>query len=412
MRVVSRVAVGVVVGLTLAGLAPAAHAAGAVSGASWVATPNGVVGVQESIVLKAPKLKGQVVTITLTAPNGASTSGQTVVNDVGFASLAWTPSQAGLWTVTPAGAAASAGTTAIAVAAMPTTSSLMVAGEVGTNVLTTVVVKVSALGGSIAPSGRVTVRDQFARVVTSGDLTPGSMVGESVANLPWTPSANGVALTATFEPSSTAFGSSVSTTEQPVVGQQQQVSIRMPSTMYVGKTASLEAVIGPDVPNGSAAFWLSIANVTSYPMGGSFPVTLTWGQTNGVGSTPWTPTQAGVQTVNVSFSTGNFSISAQDNQVVKVQPAPTADVVTLTAGGVGPWAPGSVGTLKAGTSVALSGASTSGAPVTLSTTGPCTINGDTLTVLSMGSCTVTAASLGNNGSLVASTSDYTIAISK
>jgi len=411
MRVWSRVAVGVVVGLSLAGFAPAAQAAG-VSGANWVATPNGVVGVQELIVLKAPKLKGQVVTINLTAPNGTGTSGQTVVNSVGFASLAWTPSQAGTWTVTPTGAASSAGTTAVAVAAMPTSTSLMVAGEVGAGVLTSVVVSVSAVGGSIAPSGRVTVRDQFAHVVTSGDLTPGSSVGQSVVNLPWTPSANGVALTATFEPSTTAFGGSVSSTEQPVVGPQQQVSIRMPSTMYVGKTAKLEAVIAPDVPNGSAAFTLSIANVTSYPMGGSFPVTLTWGQTNGVGSAPWTPTQAGVQTVNVSFSTGNFSISAQDTQVVKVQPAPTADIVTLTAGGVGPWAPGAVGTLKAGTSVALSGASTSGAPVTLSTTGPCTLNGDTLTVLSVGSCTVTAASLGNNGSLVPATSDYTIAISK
>ncbi len=410
MRVVTGFAVAVLVGLAVTGGAPAAHAAGALTGTTWVATPNGIVGVQESVILKAPKLKGQVATITLTAPDGSATSGQTVVNSVGFANLPWTPNQAGTWTVTAVGSAAPAGATTSVVAAMPTSTHLLVAGEVASGVATTIVAKVRSLGGSIAPSGTVTVRDQNSNVLASGNLTPGTTRGESVANLGWTPSVGGIALTATFAPSTTAFGASTSNTERPSVGAVQNVSIRMPGTMYVGVQANLEAVIATGVPNGSAAFTLSTNGVTTYPMGGSFPVTNEWGTTNGVGSTPWTPTDAGVQTVNVSFSTGNFSISAQDSQVIKVEPAPTADVVTLTPAGSGPWPPGPVGSLPAGSGLQLTAGSTSGAPVVLSTTGPCTINGAVLTVLSAGSCIVTAHSLGNNGSLAPASYDYTVTI--
>ncbi|MBI1350088.1 MAG: hypothetical protein GC156_03105 [Actinomycetales bacterium] len=410
MRSVVRFAVAALAGAVVMGVAPAAHAAGALSGATWVATPNGVVGVQETVVLKAPRLKGQVATLTLTAPDGTSTSGQTVVNSVGFASLPWTPSQAGTWTVTAAGTAAAAGSTTVAVAAMPTSTQLLVAGELASGVATTIVVNVSSLAGSIAPSGTVTVTDQYGHVVASGALTPGSAVGQSVANLLYTPSAAGVVLTATFAPSTGAFSASTSTTQAPAVGSGQTVSIRMPTTLYVGQAAQLDAVTAAGTPDGSAAFSLNIDGFTFYPMGGSFPVNSVWGATNGVGSTMWTPTQTGVQTVNVSFSTGNFAINGRDNQVVNVQPAPTADVPTVVPAGSGAWPPGPVGSLPAGSGLQLSAASTSGSPVTLSTDGPCTINGDTLTVLSAGTCTVTASTLGTNGSLVPSSSNYVITI--
>ena len=77
-----------------------------------------------------------------------------------------------------------------------------------------------------------------------------------------------------------------------------------------------------------------------------------------------------------------------------------------------PWQPGAVGSSPAGLTLALSGASTSGNPVTMSTDGPCQLQGANLTLLSPETCVVTAASLGNGGSLTPSTSAYTVTITK
>ena len=96
--------------------------------------------------------------------------------------------------------------------------------------------------------------------------------------------------------------------------------------------------------------------------------------------------------------------------MINVQPAPTPDSITVTPVESTPWSSGNVGTLTQGNYVEISAASISGNPVTLSTDGPCGNDGTFLTMLGPGTCTITAASLGNGGSLTASSASYTITV--
>ncbi len=56
-------------------------------GPSWVATPNGVVGIQQTVILKAPRLRGEVATFTFTNASAGTNAGQASVNSAGFAYL-------------------------------------------------------------------------------------------------------------------------------------------------------------------------------------------------------------------------------------------------------------------------------------------------------------------------------------
>jgi hypothetical protein len=64
--------------------------------------------------------------------------------------------------------------------------------------------------------------------------------------------------------------------------------------------------------------------------------------------------------------------------------------------------------MVARTAVTVSGASTSGNPVTFAVAGPCAMEGASLTALGAGACTVTATSMGNGGNLKATSANYTI----
>jgi hypothetical protein len=117
-----------------------------------------------------------------------------------------------------------------------------------------------------------------------------------------------------------------------------------------------------------------------------------------------------VQTVGVQYASANFAINGTDTQTINVQPAPTADVITVTPTGAGAWVPGNVGTLQQGNAVELTASSQSGNPVSLATDGPCAINAGVLTVLGPGTCSITASSLGNGGNLTGATQDYTVSV--
>lgn len=400
----ARFAVAALLALALASAGTPVQAA-PLSGKSWVASPNGVVGVQQQVVLRAPSLAGKVATVTFSTPTGATNAGQTSVNGAGFGYLAWTPNQTGSWTITASGGGATVDTSTVTVAPVPTVTGLQVQNEVQQGVSTTIIADVQALAGSIAPSGTVTVRTPGGATIASGSLAPSGVIGESTTTLSFTPGVGTTSMVATFTPANSNFGSSTSNVQNPVTVPPQAVSIRMPGTMYVGVTETLSAVVSPSFLNtlgGSVAFNLSVNGVTSYPMGGSQPLI------NGTGTAPWTPTQAGVQTVNVEYAALNFQFNGTDSQIINVLPAPTSDAITVTPSGGTTWTPGAPASLVAGTAVTLTAAAASGNPVTLSPSGPCAIEGSSLTVLSAGSCTVTATSMGNGGSLKATSSAYTV----
>lgn len=400
-------ALGAAAALGLGSLAAASVSATPITTRTWVASPNGLVGVQQTVIVRAPKSAREVATVTFTNATAGTNAGQAQVNAQGFAYLPWTPNVPGAWTISASVGGSVMGTSTIVVAAMPTETILLSPGEVQENQTTSLVAHVSALGGSITPSGTVTVRNQSNAVVATGTLAPTSSTGVATANIQWTPTPGPVSLTATFNPASPAFGSSVSPTQSPAVGGPQAVSLRMPPVAYVGVPETISAVIQPAFQSplgGSVAFSLNIDGFLFYPMGGSQPIG------NGVGSASWVPTQAGVQTVGVAYASANFAINGSDTQVINVLPAPAADAITVTPTGAGPWVPGNVGTLTAGNTVELTPASQSGNPVTLSNDGPCVVNAGIVTVLGPGTCSITAASLGNGRSLKPAEQTYTVTV--
>ena len=401
------IAVFAALGIALS-LAPSAQAEG-LKGRNWVATPNGVVGVQQTALLKAPRLAGQVATFTFTDPAGVANSGQAIVNPSGFAALPWTPNLSGTWRLSATSGTAAIDDSTFVVAPMPTTTDLLIQGEVQAGVAVTMVAEVSAIGGVIAPSGTVTVRNSTGTVVASGALTPGTSQRSSTVSLGWTPASGGPPLTATYTPDSTAFSASQSLGSNPPVGGPQTISIRAPQRLFEGVPATISSVVSPGSLNrnigGSQAFNLSIDGFVFFVMGGSQPI-----DAQGVSTITWTPTQAGIQTINAQYASANFAINGRDSQVVNVQPAPAPDSITVTPTGAPAWGQGSVGTLTVGSWVEITPSSASGNPVTLATEGPCALEAGILTVLGPGTCTVTASALGNGGKLAPSQANYTLLV--
>jgi hypothetical protein len=377
-----------------------ASAAPVAAGATFIATPNGQVGVQQNVIVKAPRaMRNKVVTITFSNPAIQANAGQTIVNAQGFANIAWTPSIPGSWTVTASGLPAATASTTITVTPMPTTIVLDAANQVGVNIPTTLLAEVSAIGGSIAPSGTVTVRNQTNAIVATGTLTASGQPRTSVATINWTPAAGTTSLVATFNPSTSAFTSSVSVPEVPLLAGQPTIALRFPPTLYVGVPVTLQAVPTNQIPagwGGSGAFQIYRDGILTFASG-SQPLT------DGVVSWVWTPTQTGFQTVEVQFATGNLVFNGTSTQTVNVLPAPGTDAITMN--------PAVPATLPAGTSLALSGAATSGSTVTLAPNGPCVINAGVLTVLSAGTCTITATSVGSGTSgLLGTSATYSVTI--
>lgn len=396
-----------VLGLAVTGLSAPVASSVPLTGTTWVGTPNGLVGVQQTVVLRAPSLAGQVATISFTNSAVGTNAGQAQVNSSGFAYLPWTPNVPGTWTISAGSGGTAVDTASVLVSAMPTVTTLLMPGEVQSNLTTSVVTQVKALAGSIAPSGTIAVQNQFGNTVATGTLQPTSTPGLSSANISWTPAPGSFRFNAVYTPNSSAFTGSTSPGQTPIIGAAQAVSLSLPPVMYVGVPATVSAVINPQfqqAQGGSVAFSLDTQGVVSYPMGGSRPIV------DGVGSTTWTPTQTGVQTVNVSYSTANFSFSATDGQAIVVQPAPTSDSITVTPTGGSAWSPGVVGTLTVGNYVELTPASASGNPVTLAVSGPCAMEAGTVTMLGAGQCTVTASSIGNGANLSASQATYVIQV--
>lgn len=374
---------------------PAAQAAPVTASGTFVATPNGQVGVQQTVTIKAPRaMRNKVVTITFTSPSGTTNAGQTIVNAQGFATIAWTPPTPGTWTVNASGLSTATANTSITVAPMTTSIVLDAANQVGVNVTTTLLAEVTANGGSIAPAGTITVRDQNNNVVATGTLIGIPNQAKATATINWTPAASTTSLIATYNPSSNAFTTSVSAPELPAITTQPTIALRFPPSLYVGVPVVLQGVPTNQIPagwGGSGAFQIYRQGFLTFASG-SQPLT------NGVVSWTWTPTQTGPQTVQIQFATGNLAFNGVSEQNVNVLPAPGTDTITVN--------PAVPTTLQAGANATLSPAAASGSTVTMAANGPCVINANILTVLSAGTCTITATSVGSglSGLLGTSTS--------
>ncbi len=382
--------------LALTGLV-AAPAANSATG-SFVATPNGMVGLQQEIVIRAPRSAGQVATVTFSS-GSLTNAGQTVINSQGFGSLAWTPTSAGTWTLTGTASGTSLGSTTISVAPMPTTTAALVPNLVQTGVSNPVSIVVSAPLGVLPPTGTVTLRNQNQNELGTATLAASSGT-TSTATIDWTP-ASGEALTATFTPANPAgFASSVSDTSQPqTTTARVPVALRFPPVLYVGTPIIIGAQTGNGVTAGSAAFFFDNTGII-----GSTPTDSTGGI-----SAIWTPPLAGVHTISTQFTSNNGRFTGTSSQIVNIQPAKATDSISVTPAGGAPWAANSPVTVTAGTDIALGVATTSGATAVLSESGPCVINGSTLRPLSAGQCTITATSPGSS-TIAPATATYVVSI--
>ena len=380
-------------------IAPAAPAATT----SFIAAPNGMVGVAETITIKAPSAAGQVVTIGLQLGATAQTL-QTTIGSNGFGAVTWTPTAAGTWVINGLGSIVSAGSTSLTVAPMPTYTVLLAQNSLQQNVSNTLLGAVIAPIGSIAPTGSLSLTTSGGTGLTFAPLTGLFGGTTSTATLPWTPTAGGpIAIQASYTPASGGQVASTSPVSTPnVTTADLPLSLRWPASLYVGTPTVLQAVLGAGFPDGSAAFLMDGVGIS-----GSIPTV------NGVATLQWTPPVSGIHTISAEYSgtrAGSAGIfSGSSSQVVNIQGARVADNITVDPPGQPVWSIAAPIVMTVGSTVTLAGASTSGTTVLFSEQGPCVISGAVLQALGAGQCQVTAVSPGN-ATLTPGSETYTVTV--
>lgn len=258
--------------------------------------------------------------------------------------------------------------------------------KVGTATKITVNV-VSSSGSNYAPTGQVVVRDQNGNTVSTMGLTKNGYAS-SYAYWWWTPQAPGTYIfTAYYLGDSVARPSTSPSDAVNASGSGNTITLTAPGTMSVGVPVTLTATLVPNTIQGSVGFTFN-----GQPISGSVPIV------GGKASIQWTPTVPGNATLGANFMTnGGLSGSTTDPVVVVAAPV-QPDRITLVQPGFGPWQPNATYPMMNGSSFAFQASTASGAGVTLTETGPCIVNGLTLTVpTGTGQCNLVASSPGGNG---------------
>ncbi len=220
-------------------------------------------------------------------------------------------------------------------------------------------------------------------------LTPGPGTGQSYAYYSWTPTAPGQYIVqATYQPS--GGNAAGSTSAQDIIQATPSggtISLKAPGTMTQGVPVTLTASVAPSNVQGTVGFTLN-----GNPISAAIPIT------NGTATFQWTPNVVGQVTLGASYTT-NQGGSGSTTDVVNIVAGPSqTDSITLVQPGWGPWAPNGSYTLGNGSNFTFQATSLSGAPVTLSETGPCQVGGLTINVpTGSGVCNLQASSPGGNG---------------
>jgi hypothetical protein len=401
IALIGALSLGLAAGMGLAATAPASAASN-----GFIAAPNGMVGVPETITINAPKAVGQVVTIGLQLGPSAQTL-QTTIGSNGFGSVSWTPTASGTWTFNGLGVIANLGSDTAAVVPMPTYTVLLAQNNVQQGVNNNLLAGVVAPIGTLAPTGTVTLQTGGGAAISGPAPLTGNFGGNtSTATIPWTPSTGGpIAIQASYTPASGGQLASTSAVSQPnSTTADTVVSMRWPTNLYVGQPTVLQAVLGAGYPEGTVAWTFDGVGIS-----GSMPTT------NGVATFQWAPPTSGVHTISVAYTgatptqAGLVWSNGTSNQSVVIQPARAMDNITVDPPGQPAWSIAQPISLQTGSNVTLAGASQSGTPVIFSEQGPCVISGAVLTALSAGQCQVTAISPGN-ATLTPGSETYTITV--
>lgn len=364
------------------GLAAAPAQADGIGGCSTSAT-NGVIGVNQQLTVSDCNNAGQVL---VTYANGSASQILSLFPGPGDSAVTtWTPSSTG-------GASLSIGgtlTNTVNISATPTTTTITTPNTATVGKATQIYVVVQSNSpSSYQPQGSVTVTDANGAKLNGFNLTPGNP-GQSYGYYWWTPTAPGTFyFKAQFsgETNATASTSPLDTIIATPSGN--TISISAPPTMTQGQSVTLTATVFPIGTAGSVGFTINGA-----PISASIPL-----NAQGQASMTWTPNVVGQVTLGASYTTNAGGTGSTSEKVtVNAGPAQT-DAITLVQPGWGPWNNGGTYQLGNGSNFTFQASSLSGAPVTLTETGPCGLNGLTINVpVGSGQCNLQARTNGGNG---------------
>ena len=255
---------------------------------------------------------------------------------------------------------------------------------------TTINVTVTSNGGSqYSPPGQVRLTDANGAQYVIMNLTKGPAAGQSFAYYRWTPkTADTYYFIATYVPAAGSLAGASTSVQDAVIATPSgnTIALSAPASLTVGSPVTLTATVYPSTTQGSVGF-----NVNGTWISPSVPLV------NGKATFPWTPSTAGKVTLGASYTTNNGG-SGSTTDVVTVNPSTAVDAITLVQPGWGAWSNGGTYNMGNGANFTFQASTISGAPVTLSETGPCAVSGLNLQVNSgSGNCTMKASTPGGNG---------------
>ena len=353
---------------------------------------NGVVGVAQSVSATVTDVNvgGGYGTLSFTA--GGQNLGTA---DVGLqtgetGSVSWTPSSAGdnvnvSVTFTGSDGSTLTQSTNVRISTVNTQASVATPGTAATSTQVTLSATVRAQTGSYVPQGTVTFYTGDGSTIGSSNLD-----GNGKAQIAYTTPANpgNVNIYVIYNGDANASASKRSAADTlKVVQGTPTVSLVAPQTNYAGSPVQLTAKINPASGTGTVAFSANGTNLGQANVA------------NGVATITWTPPSTGKFTLKAVYSGGNGVAGGTASNDVTVNVPLKPDQITVNpAGAPGAWPAGSTQGLGNGQQVQLNTSSASGAPVSLTVTPPCSLNGNTLVVNGVGApCTLTASTAGGNG---------------
>ncbi len=389
----SAIATAALVGGSLALGAPAAHADAPIGGCSISGNSNNAVGITQQLTVQDCQSYGQIGI----GYNGAPAS-QFIDIYQGTATNAiasWTPLMAGTASLFLGNAIYAQ--SQISKVTTTTTVSAPNNAQIGVATKITVTVQ-SASPSNYNPTGQVVVKDVNGATLNTMGLTPGPGTGQSYAYYWWTPTVAGsYTFQATYTPDANDQGSVSPQDFVVATPSGSPITLTHPAQMTQGVPVTLTATVYPKSMKGSVGFTLN-----GNPISASIPLN------NGVANFTWTPNVTGQVTLGASYTTPQGGSGSTSDNVNIIAGPVASDAITLVQPGWGAWNNGGTYNMGNGSNFTFQASTLSGAPVTLSETGPCVVSGLNLQVNSgSGVCNMKASSPGANG-YAGVTYNYTI----
>jgi hypothetical protein len=383
------------------GLSAPAHADDPIGASTATITgPNaGVVGVPVTMGLQVSGTftPGSTFTVTPSGSNsgGAGTISVPNVTAGTTASFTFVPPHVGTFTFAVSGTS-SVSSPSMLVQPVSVNVSVSAPSTLQVGQAATISATVTPTTGILAPLGQI----QFA-IVGSGNVgQPVFLSGNSpsVASIQWTPANLGqVQFTATYIPnringfSDTSCVNSNCTSPVDTIqitSSGVNVYLTNPPQFFSGVANTITAVVSVVPPSGSVTF-----SANGQVFASNVAV-----QANGRASAPWTPAAAGTFTINANW-VGNNGVTGGSQESVTVSAGSgQVDSIVLTPTGQASWSPNGTYQVANGVTLTFTGATSSGAPVTIADKGPCNVSGLSVTAdQGNGGCILTASSPGGNG---------------